>query len=103
MAMAGWYGKGEAKVQLVGDASGSVEAEQAKALIAHARHLGFGGLCDEYAMRALDGPRSVTILSIGEHLKVVANTGPSNAPSWLYKLSDEAAALQPVQRWIGTG
>ena len=95
-----WHGK--AKVQSGGDASRSVEAEQAKALIAHARHLGFGGLCDEYAMRAFDGPRSVTTLSIGEHMKVVTNTGLSNALPWLYKLGDEAAALGPVQRLIGT-
>ncbi len=94
--------RGEAKVQFIGEASGSVEAVQAKALIAHARQLGFGGLCNEYVMRALDGPRSVTRLSIGGEIKEVTNTGPSNAPSWLYRLADETAVLEPVQKLIGT-
>ena len=94
-----WHG--EAKVQSIGEASGNVGAVQAKALIERARQLGFGGLCDEYVMRALDGPRSVTKLSIGGQVKVVTNTGPSDAPLWLYKLGDETAALEPVQKLVG--
>ena len=95
-----WHG--EAKVESIGEASGIVGAVQAKALIEHARQRGFGGLCDEYVMRALDGSISVTTLSIGGQVKVVASTGTSDAPLWLYKLSDEIAALEPVQQLIGT-
>ncbi|NYF78720.1 DUF6438 domain-containing protein [Granulicella arctica] len=94
-----WHG--EERVSSVGDASASVDAAQAKALIENARKLGFGGLCDEYVMRASDGGRSVTTLSIGGQIKVVTNTGPSNAPSWLYKLSEQVAAFDAVRNLIG--
>ncbi len=94
-----WHG--EAKVQSIGEASGSIGAPQAKALIEHARQLGFGDLCDEYVMRAFDGSISVTTLSIGGQMKVVTSTGPSDAPLWLHKLGDEVAALEPVQKLIG--
>ena len=94
-----WHG--ETAVSVLGDASESAYATRAKALIAKARDLGFGGLCDEYAMRALDGGISVTKVSIAGQTKTVANHGPSNAPSWLYKLHEEVAALSPVQRLIG--
>ena len=94
-----WHG--EAAVRSVGDATGSVNAAQAKALIADARRLGFGGLCDEYVMRMTDGPRSVTTLRIGGQVKVVTNTAPSSAPSWLYKLDEQIAAFDSVQKLIG--
>lgn len=85
----------------MGDATASVDAGQAQALIANARRLGFGGLCDEYVARAFDGSGSITSLSIGGRVKTVANTGPSNAPSWLYKLDEQIAALKAVQNLIG--
>lgn len=94
-----WHG--EKAVASVGDASASVNAAQARALIANARRLGFGGLCDEYVMRGFDGGISVTTLSIGGQMKIVTNTGPSNAPSWLYKLSEQIASFDSVQKLIG--
>jgi hypothetical protein len=95
-----WHG--ETAVSVVGDASETADAAQAKALIAKARDLGFGGLCDEYVMRGFDGGISLTKLSIGGQTKTVANQGPSNAPPWLYKLHQEVAALSPVKKLIGT-
>ena len=95
-----WHG--ETAVSVVGDANDNLDAAaQAKALIAKARDLGFGGLCDEYVMRGFDGGISVTKVSIGGQTKTVANQGPSNAPPWLYKLHEEIAALSPVQKLIG--
>ena len=94
-----WYG--ETAVSVVGDASRTADAARAKALIAEVRELGFGGLCDEYVMRAFDGGISLTKVSIGGQTKTVANQGPSNAPPWLYKLQEEVAALHPVQKLIG--
>ena len=94
-----WHG--EKVVSSVGDASENINVAQAKALIANARQLGFGGLCDEYVMRGFDGGISVTTLRIGDQVKVVTNTGPSNAPSWLYKLSEQIAALDSVKKLIG--
>lgn len=94
-----WHG--ETAVSVLGDASESADATRAKALIARARDLGFGGLCNDYAMRALDGGISITTVSIAGKTKTVANHGPSNAPPWLYKLHEEVAALSPVQKLIG--
>jgi len=94
-------GFGDKVVSSVGDASDNVNVAQAKALIADARQRGFGGLCDEYVMRALDGGISVTTLRIGGQVKVVSNAGPSNAPSWLYKLQEQIAALDSVKKLIG--
>ena len=94
-----WHG--ETAVSVVGEASAASDAARAKALIAKARGLGFGGLCDEYVMRAFDGGISVTKVSIGGQTKTVANQAPSNAPPWLYKLHEEVAALSPVQKLIG--
>ncbi len=94
-----WHG--ETAVSVVGDAYESSDAAQAKPLIAKARDLGFGGLCDEYVMRAFDGGISVTKVSIGGQTKTVENQGPSNAPPWLYKLHEEVATLSPVQKLIG--
>jgi hypothetical protein len=94
-----WHG--EKTVLSIGDASASVNAVQAKALIENARRLGFGSLCDEYAMRMLDGGISVTTLSIGGQVKVVTNPGPSDAPSWLYKLNEQIASFDSVQKLIG--
>ena len=94
-----WHG--ETAVSVIGDASERADAAQAKVLIAKARDLGFGGLCDEYVMRAFDGGISVTKVGIGGQTKTVANQGPSNAPPWLYKLHEEVAALSPVQKLIG--
>ena len=94
-----WHG--EAAVSVVGYADETADAAQAKALIAKARDLGFGALCDEYVMRAFDGGISVTKVSIGGQTKTVANQGPSNVPPWLYKLHEEVAALSPVQKLIG--
>ena len=94
-----WHG--EKGVASVGDTSANVNAEHAKALIANARQLGFGGLCDQYVMRAFDGGVSITALRIGNETKVVTNTGPSNAPSWLYKLNEQIAAFDPVKRLVG--
>jgi hypothetical protein len=94
-----WHG--EKVVNSVGDASDNINVAQAKALIAEARHRGFGGLCDEYVMRGFDGGISVTTLRIGGQVKVVSNAGPSNAPSWLYKLQGQIAALNSVSKLIG--
>jgi Domain of unknown function (DUF6438) len=93
--------RGEAAVSVVGDATESADAARAKALIAKARDLGFGGLCDQYVMRGFDGGISLTRVNIGGQTKTVANQGPSNAPPWLYKLHGEVAALPPVQKLIG--
>jgi hypothetical protein len=95
-----WHG--ETAVSVVGDASERADAARADVLIAKARDLGFGGLCDQYVMRMLDGGISVTKVSIGGQIKTVANQGPSDAPPWLYKLHEEIAALPSVQKLIGT-
>lgn len=95
-----WHG--EKVVSSVGDASDNIGAAQAKALIADARQLGFGGLCDEYVMRMFDGGMSVTTLRIGGQVKVVSNAGPSDVPSWLYKLQEQIAAFDSVRKLIGT-
>ena len=94
-----WHG--ETDVSVVGDASETAAAARAKALISEARELGFGGLCDEYVMRAFDGGISLTKVSIGGQTKTVTNQGPSNAPPWFYKLQEEVAALPSVQKLIG--
>jgi hypothetical protein len=94
-----WHG--EKVVSSVGDASENVDVAQARALIVNARQLGFGGLCDEYVMRGFDGGRSVSTLRIAGQVKVVINTGPSDAPPWLYKLQEQIAALDSVKKLIG--
>ena len=94
-----WHG--ETAVSVVGATSERADATLAKALIAKARDQGFGGLCDEYAMRGFDGGISVTTVSIGGQTKTVKNQGPSNAPPWLYKLHEEIASLPPLQKLIG--
>ncbi|MDW5265645.1 MULTISPECIES: DUF6438 domain-containing protein [Acidobacteriaceae] len=94
-----WHG--DKAVSSMGDATARVDAGQAQTLIANARQLGFGGLCDEYVMRAFDGSVSITSLRIGGRVKTVANAAPSNAPSWLYKLDEQIAALNAVQNLIG--
>lgn len=94
-----WHG--DQAVASIGDAATRVSAEQARTLISTARQLGFGSLCDEYAMRAFDGPISSTSLRIGNQLKIVANEAPSNAPSWLYDLDKRVADLDAVRNLIG--
>jgi hypothetical protein len=94
-----WHG--EASVRSAGKVSGKVDPVQAKALVMSAQESGFGGLCDEYVPRGFDGDHSVTTLSIRGQMKVVINTGPSDAPAWLYKLKEQIAAFKPVQQLIG--
>ena len=94
-----WHG--ETAVHVVGDASENADPARAKALIARARDLGFGDLCDEYVTRAFDGGITLTKVRIGGGTKTVANQGPSNAPPWLYKLQEAVEACYPVQKLIG--
>jgi hypothetical protein len=94
-----WHG--DKAVSSIGDATARVDAAQTQALIANARQLGFGSLCNYYAMRAFDGLLSVTTVSIGGRVKTVVNEAPSDAPSWLYKLDSQIAALNDVQHLIG--
>lgn len=88
-------------VRSMGDATTTIEAGQAQALIKKALKSGFGGLCDEYVMRGFDGTFSTTSLRIGSEVKTVADDAPSKAPVWLRRLGIEVEALDAVQNLIG--
>lgn len=94
-----WHGN--RAVKSMGDATATIEAGQAQALINKALKSGFGGLCDEYVMRGFDGTFSTTLLRVGGEIKTVADDAPSNAPVWLRRLGIEVEALDAVQNLIG--
>jgi hypothetical protein len=95
-----WHGN--RVVRSMGDATATIEAGHAQALISKALKSGFGSLCDEYVMRGFDGTFSTTSVRIGGEIKTVADDAPSNAPVWLRRLGIEIEALDAVQNLIGS-
>jgi hypothetical protein len=95
-----WHGDGVVKT--VGDASATVDASQAQALMTHALTLGFGGLCDEYVQEYGQG-RTVwqTSLSVAGQTKTVFVKEDSDEPIWLDRLFDPVESLPVVRGWVG--
>jgi hypothetical protein len=90
-----WHG--EKDVSSMGNATSSVDAGEAQAILAKALKWGFGSACDDYVGRAENGPASVMTLKIGGRVKTVHEVEPSNAPAGLYWLRRRIDLLDAVE------
>jgi hypothetical protein len=90
-----WHG--EKDVSAMGNATSSVDAGEAQAIVAKALKWGFGSACDDYVGRSGDGPASVMTLKIGSQVKTVHEVEPSNAPGGLYWLRRRIDLLDAVE------
>jgi hypothetical protein len=91
-----WHG--EAQVAVMGNATETIDSNDARALMQRLADRGFWGLCGRYERGVSDQPTYVTTVSIAGHVRRVEDYA-EGAPSWLRDLDLDVDRVANTHQW----
>ena len=90
---------GTRHVQVVGERTGQITSEAARALIDQFRAAGFWNLCQSYTRMVTDLPTAIAVVHVANSEKSVSDRA-QGAPDWLRDLDRTVDAVADTHAWI---